>query len=131
MAKFRPHIAFVSIMFSYIIIRFVRSHYDVNEFVQGHLTDLLFVPAMFCFTLIIMRWFKKDEHFLIAPWMLIVQTGLIAYYFEFYLPENGREGHIHISDWLDVLMYGIGCLVYLILQMTWFKLKRDGKTTLI
>jgi hypothetical protein len=117
MAKYRAHIAFVLLMSFYFLIRYLRTTVDdLPTFVRYHLTDLLFVPAMSLFALIIIRFIKRDSG-LTIHWISVgVQVVLVSIYFEWYLPNNEPEGHIHVSDWMDCLMYVIGGILFLLFQ---------------
>jgi len=123
MAKYRPHIVFVLLMIAYIITRFVRAKYEVNEFVAFHLTDLLFIPAMACFALIFTRILKRDSTITISPWVVLIITILVAGYFEWYLPKYGPKHQIHVADIIDIAMYAIGMVAFLIVQYFFFRVK--------
>ncbi len=117
MAKYRPHIVFGLVMITYFLIRFIRSRFeDIPHFVRYYLTDLLFVPAMCLFALIILRFLKRNATLTIPWFAVLIQVILVSLYFEWYLPMNPPEGHIHVADLFDCLMYVIGGIGFLILQ---------------
>ncbi|MDG1331587.1 MAG: hypothetical protein P8P74_04610 [Crocinitomicaceae bacterium] len=117
MAKYRAHIAFVFIMSTYFLIRYLRSTIsELPDFIRFHLTDLLFVPAMSLFALIVIRYIRKDRAIKIHWFAVLVQVVLVSIYFEWYLPNNSPEGHIHISDLIDCLMYAVGGVVFILAQ---------------
>jgi branched-subunit amino acid transport protein len=117
MVKYRTHIAFVFIMSIYFLTRYLRVNFsDLPDFFRYHFTDLLFVPAMSLFALIIIRFMKRDATITIHWWAVALQVLIITLYFEWYLPNNPPEGHIHISDWVDSLMYVVGGILFILAQ---------------
>lgn len=117
MGKYRAHIAFLLLMSVYFLIRYLRVSFpELPNFVRFHLTDLLFVPTMSLFALIIIRWIKRDQTITIRWWTIAFQVLVVSLYFEWYLPQNPPEGHIHVSDWIDILMYSIGGLSFIVSQ---------------
>ena len=117
MVKFRAHIAFALLMSCYFLIRYLRMTVDeLPNFVRYHLTDLLFVPAMSLFALIIIRFTRKEAELTIPWYSVVIQVIAVSIYFEWYLPNNSPEGHIHIGDLMDCLMYAVGGVLFLIFQ---------------
>ena len=101
----------------YFIVRFIRIVFPESpDFIRYHLTDLLFIPAMSLFALIFGRFIKNDNTLKISPVLLFIQTSLVALYFEVYLPYYSPRASEYTSDFVDVIMYGIGALLFLILQ---------------
>lgn len=117
MVKYRPHIFFVGIMCSYFFVRFLRlSVEQLPEFIRFYLTDLLFVPAMCAFALIIVRLLKGDATLKISAFLVFTQVALVSLFFEWYLPYHSEKQDWYTSDMLDVVMYCIGGILFLILQ---------------
>lgn len=117
MVKMRAVTWFVSIMIVYFVVRYVRMMALLNsDFINFHLTDLLFVPAMCLFALIAVRWIKKDDSISIKPWMVGVQIVFVSVYFEWYLPNYRSQIHPYTSDITDVLMYFLGGVIFLMIQ---------------
>jgi len=117
MGKYSAHIAFVLLMATYFLIRYLRISFpDLPNFFRFHFTDLLFVPAMSLFALIIIRMVKRDRTITIQWWAVVVQVLIVTLYFEWYLPNNPPDGHIHVSDWVDCLMYATGGVAFIISQ---------------
>ena len=104
-------------MIIYFLIRYLRVSFpNLPEFFRYHLTDLLFVPAMSLFALIIIRFMKRNAEITVQWWAVAIQVVLITSYFEWYLPNNPPKGHIHISDWVDGLMYAMGGVLFILAQ---------------
>lgn len=117
MVKYRVYTYFVVTMILYFIVRFVRIVFpDSPDFIRYYLTDILFVPAMALFALIFARFFKNDPALKISPLLLLFQTVVIAFYFEYYLPNYSVRAVEYTSDLLDVVMYFIGAGLFLLLQ---------------
>ena len=117
MVKYRAHIAFVVLMFSYFLIRYLRFAFDVlPDFLRFHLTDLLFVPTMSLFALIILRFTRRDPTLKVHWLSVAVQVVIVSVYFEWYLPNNSPEEHIHVSDLVDCVMYALGGIIFILFQ---------------
>lgn len=104
-------------MFAYAFVRMVR-HLDLDVYpvIREQLTDVLFVPAMCTFALILTRIFKQNN-LLIIPWYyVLIQTLGIAIYFEWYLPNYPINGNQYTADIKDVYAYILGAVVYLFVQ---------------
>ena len=115
MVKNRLEITFTLIMALYFVTRWIRPIID-NSFVKHHLTDIYFVPAMCLFALFFVRKLKQNDRLQIPIHYIAIQVMLVAFYFEWYLPKYyGRPGW-YTSDWMDVLMYIIGGILFIGLQ---------------
>ncbi len=80
---------------------------------RWYLTDLLFVPAMCTFGLIVVRLVRRDSHAVLSWWHVYVQVIMVAFYFEWYLPSHYSQ---YTSDLWDVVMYALGGTIYLFVQ---------------
>lgn len=127
MVKYKAHIVFVLLMSFYFLIRYLRVTVEnLPDFIRFHLTDLLFVPAMSVFALIIIRFLKRDSTLTIHWLSVALQVVIVSIYFEWYLPNNAPAGHIHVSDWIDCLMYAIGGVLFILTQ-PYLRVKKDAK----
>lgn len=96
----------------YFLVRWVYI-FGTTGILRWYLTDLLFVPAMCLFGLIILRRLKNDR-FLRIPWYNVwLQVLAVSVYFEWYLPSQNSQ---YTSDPLDVAMYFIGGLLFILVQ---------------
>ena len=101
----------------YFMIRFIRFEFPTApDFIRFHLTDLLFVPAMALFALIAVRLVKNDLSLKITPLLVFFQTVIISIYFELYLPYYSPRANEYTSDFIDIIMYFSGALLFLVLQ---------------
>lgn len=66
--------------------------------------------------LIFGRFIKREPRLKIAPVLLFFQTSIVALYFELYLPFYSPRSTEYTSDLIDVLMYFIGAILFLIVQ---------------
>lgn len=124
MVKWRPHIVFVLLMMFYLIVRFLRvKHPELPSFFKFQITDLIFVPAMCCFALIFIRFFKRDSSLLIPWYSVLIQVLIVSVLFEWYLPKFGYADNIYTSDILDVIMYFLGGGIFILLQRFFFASK--------
>lgn len=113
-------------MICYVILRFLRiRHPELPSFVKFQLTDLIFVPAMSTFALVFTRLIKRDQSLLIPKLTILLLVICMSFLFEWYLPTYGYADNIYTADYLDVVMYGLGGLIYLFVQERYFK--QSGK----
>lgn len=116
MGNKKAFVYFIGVMTIYFLIRYLRTAISLPDFFRFHFTDLLFVPAMALFALIILRFIKKDEKLTIPFWTIFLQVVLVSFYFEFYLPNYQSHVHPYTSDPFDVLMYFVGGGMFVLLQ---------------
>lgn len=100
---------------------------DLPIFLKNHFTDLLFVPTMCLFSIIVLRFIRKDKYLIIPWYAVILQTIFISYYFEYYLPN--QENNPYVGDAIDVFYYFIGAVFYLILQRFSFRFFKNSHQT--
>lgn len=102
----------------------------IPNFVRYHLTDLLFVPAMSLFALIILRFTRRDRTVTIQWFSVAIQVVFVSLYFEWYLPNNSPKGHIHVGDIIDCLMYVLGGILFVLFQpFLKVRAKKNGTLT--
>jgi hypothetical protein len=113
MANRRIIISFFSLFGLYFIARFLRQNWaEAPLFLRFYFTDLLFVPTMCWSALFVVRWVKRNNSITISPVLIFIQVILVSIYFEWYLPNYKSHLHPYTSDYWDVLMYGLGGLIF-------------------
>ncbi len=85
---------------------------------------------MSLFALIVLRFTRRDPALTISWVSVVIQVIIVTVYFEWYLPNNSPEGHIHIADSVDCLMYILGGILFLVLQpYLTVRAKKNGTLT--
>ncbi|MFM7022318.1 MAG: hypothetical protein ACKOXB_05020 [Flavobacteriales bacterium] len=80
--------------------------------------DLLCMPLLLCFTLMLMRKIKRIE---LLHWKMILFALIyVSVIFEFILPRYSSK---YTSDMLDIIMYSIGSFAFYLLQKNTIKQK--------
>lgn len=98
-----------------------RNGFVAPQLVQGYLSDLLAVPLMLGVILIILRWYTNDPMFIISNLKILFAFIYISVAFEWFLPLYKSNFH---ADWWDAVAYGLGAIVYGVLQnATWINKK--------
>lgn len=121
MGKNKLTIWFIGFFTFYVLVRFVRTNWiDAPLFIKYYLTDLLFVPTMCLFALIIIRFIKRDKTITISLGLIFTQVALVSIYFEWYLPKFQSHVHPYTSDLWDVLLYVLGGFLFWKLQKKFF-----------
>jgi hypothetical protein len=121
MGKYKLTFWFFGFYGFYFLVRFIRTNWvDAPLFIKYYLTDLLFVPTMCLFALIIIRFLKRDNTITISPALIFTQIVLVSIYFEWYLPKYKSHIHPYTSDLWDVLMYILGGFLFWRLQKKFY-----------
>lgn len=114
---------FIGCMSLYAVIRLIRPELSNDWiFVKFYATDFIFVPAMCFFALFFIRLIRRDAS-VIPWWMVLVQTALISFYFEIYLPSNDVSLKGYVSDMFDIVFYFLGASVFIVIQHRSFRLQ--------
>lgn len=112
MVRSRATYLFFGLMTLYFLVRWFYL-FGTTGILRWYLTDLLFVPAMCTFALILIRWIKNDR-FLRIHWSSVaLQVITVSWYFEWYLPGQDIK---YTADPLDTVMYICGGALFLLVQ---------------
>ena len=119
MVRYRLHTYFVLLMFFYFSVRIIRVGVnDISDFIRFYLTDLIFVPTMALFSLIFVRFLKRNQTIRISPSLVFFQVVLVSLFFEWYLPNYSAKSDWYTSDPWDVFNYILGGFIFLLIQRT-------------
>ena len=90
-------------------------YFKVNlpEWVTSYGNDFLCMPIVFSICLKAVHLIKKDQSIRLDLVTIITLTTFYAVYFEWYLPKVEPR---YTADWLDVVMYFTGALLFYYLQ---------------
>lgn len=95
-----------------IVYLLQRLAYPLPSFINNYLNDLLAIPLTCWIILIVIRKFRQSN-FILTPLMIVMITLYFSIYFEWYLPQHH---HRYTSDYLDILCYSTGGIIYFLLQ---------------
>ena len=96
-----------------------KAQLPLPQWVNNYWNDLLCIPLVLGALTYSIRWLKKDDKFQFSLGFVIVLSSYYAVYFEYYLPKNNSR---YTSDWIDVLLYFSGGLLFYLFQKTSNKL---------
>jgi len=96
-----------------------KAQLPLPQWVNNYWNDLLCIPLVLGALTYSIRWLKKDDKFEFSLEFVIVLSSYYAIYFEYYLPKNNSR---YTSDWIDVLLYFSGGLLFYLFQKTSNKL---------
>lgn len=115
MIKSLPKIVSIGCIALYLLVKILKHlDYPMGFFMKNHLTDLLCMPLILYLIFWIVRFipaYKKLEKLPIVG--IVGVTIYWAFYFEYYLPTKSLQ---YTGDGLDVLMYFLGSLLFILLQ---------------
>lgn len=100
----------------YLLTRWARIHVDLPAFFRNHFTDLLFVPVQLITSLWLTRLVKRDPTIRISLVWIILQVVFVAFMFEWYMPNYGADREKFTGDILDVAMYALGGIAFVVFQ---------------
>lgn len=84
--------------------------FSLPTLVNNYANDLLCMPIVLKICQYAVRSIKKDKQLQIPIKIAVTLTLMYALYFEILLPKfNAR----YTADWIDVALYGIGCLFFI------------------
>lgn len=92
---------------------------NLHSFFAYYLTDLIFIPMQLTICLIVLRYLKKDFTLKIPISLILTITVAMSILFEWYLPIY-KNSRLHTGDFLDVVMYLLGAVVFILVQQKWF-----------
>ena len=81
--------------------------------INYYAADLLCMPLVLIVILALLRYFYSNQHFIIPLSAIVSLTIYYAVFFELLLPNISQR---YTADWVDVLMYAIGAIVFYLLQ---------------
>lgn len=81
--------------------------------VNNYLNDLLCIPLVLGALIFIIRKIKHDPKFKLPLGFIFILSSYYAVFFEYYLPKiNSR----YTSDWIDVVLYFLGGILFYLFQ---------------
>jgi hypothetical protein len=101
---------FVGGMVLYFFIRLSRDlNVELPEYISGYVNDLLCLPLVLWSILGILRWIHRPKLIVLSPAKLIVAWIAFSLLFEWILPLRSP---VYTADLLDVILYGVGALIF-------------------
>ena len=82
-------------------------------FVNNYLNDLLCIPLVLGALTFIIRKLKRDPRFTLPFGFIFILSSYYAVFFEYYLPKTNIR---YTSDWIDVLLYFLGGMLFYLFQ---------------
>ncbi|NNC82547.1 MAG: hypothetical protein HKN79_03140 [Flavobacteriales bacterium] len=108
----------------HLLVRF--SEHSSPEWINSYLGDLLCMPILLSFTLLVLRYVTRLPRFVLGPMHILVSVIYVSLVFEWLLPHCFYR---YTSDPIDVGMYVLGARIYLLLQENLFlSLRPDGNS---
>jgi len=81
--------------------------------VNNYLNDLLCIPLVLGALIFIIRKLKHDPRFTLPFGFIFILSSYYAIFFEYYLPKINIR---YTSDWIDVLLYFLGGILFYLFQ---------------
>lgn len=95
----------------HLVLKF--SQVPVPMFFSHYFADLLCMPLLLSFAVLVMRWVREDAGLYLSQAMILVATLYVSLVFECGLP---LFFHRYTADVWDVVMYGVGGVLFCVFQ---------------
>jgi hypothetical protein len=89
------------------------SQYPVNEWISSYLADVLCLPILLSYILLVLRYFKKEPLLWLNTPQIIFLFLYVSLLFEFILPKYSER---YIADVYDVIAYALGAIFFYFFQ---------------
>lgn len=93
------------------------SNLTLPTWVHFYVNDFLCMPIIFSVCLAVMRYLKKDDNLYMPNSIILLITAYYSVHFEWLVPKFYER---YSSDWVDVLLYIVGALLFSIFQKKLF-----------
>ena len=108
---------FLILCIIYAINKYFQSNFRgatfYEVFLKNHLNDVLFIPIVLIICLAFVRLIKRSPKLLLDMYIVWLMTIFYSILFEFIAPFYFTHS---IADVIDVIMYAIGALIFLLIQ---------------
>ena len=120
------YIFFFNAVFIFLSIYILNSaEVDMPTWITSYVNDFLCMPVVLTICLKTLHYIKKDNAVLLPLLPILTLTSFYALYFEWYMPQVET---LYTADWVDVIMYFGGALLFYWLQFISSKKKRPNRT---
>lgn len=117
----RRYFLLIGLSIAYLVHLWLKfGQVPVPVFFSHYFADLLCMPLLLSYTLLFMRWFRGEPDLRLSPVMILAGVAYVGVVFEWILPHFFRR---YTADVWDVVMYGIGGLLYDFFQDRLVKIK--------
>ena len=120
------YIFFFNAVFIFLSIYILNSaEVDMPTWITSYVNDFLCMPVVLTICLKILHYIKKDTTILLPLLPILILTSFYSFYFEWYMPQVETR---YTADWVDVIIYFAGALLFYSLQFISTKKKRPNRT---
>ncbi len=111
---FKKYSILLTMSFSYLIHLFFKyMHYNVYRLFSNYFADILCLPLLLSFSLLLLRYLKKENNLWLNLRQIIFTLIYTSILFEFILPKYNNR---YTSDFFDLFAYSFGALFFYIFQ---------------
>ena len=111
---FRKYSILLILSFSYLVHLFFKyGQYNVPWFFSNYFADVLCLPLLLSFSLLLLRHFKKENTLWLNTNQIIFTLIYTSILFEFVLPKYSDR---YTSDFFDFFAYSFGTFFFYIFQ---------------
>lgn len=111
--RFFKHYLFWLFAIGYLASLYFKFYKPSDSFLNNQFADLLCMPIVFYIASNLISLIKKDSFFRLSKLQVFVGFLYFSVLFEVILPNYNSK---YTGDWFDVLMYGLGSLIYYMIQ---------------
>lgn len=120
------YLFFFYAVFIFLSINILSSaNVDMPNWITAYVNDFLCMPVVLAICLKTVHYLKKDNAILLPLLPILTLTSFYTLYFEGYMPQVETR---YTADWVDVIMYFGGALLFYGLQFVSSKKKSPNRT---
>ncbi|PQJ78634.1 hypothetical protein BTO18_05280 [Polaribacter porphyrae] len=103
----------ISLFIAFIIYFFQFLKIDLHYLINNYVNDFLIIPIVLFICLLFLRWSRNNKNFTLSLPIVIYLCIMYSILFEFIFPNFLAR---YTKDYIDVLLYFAGGLLFYLLQ---------------
>ncbi|MFN4762794.1 hypothetical protein ACKGJN_06705 [Gillisia sp. Q332] len=119
------NVFFFNAVFIFLSISILAAKVNLPNWITSYVNDFLCMPVVLTVCLKTVQYIKKDNAVLLPLLPILTLTSFYSIFFEWYMPQVETR---YTADWVDVIMYFSGALLFYSLQFISTKKKRPNRT---
>lgn len=119
------NVFFFNAVFIFLGISILAAKVNLPNWITSYVNDFLCMPVVLTVCLKTVQYIKKDNAVLLPLLPILTLTSFYSIFFEWYMPQVETR---YTADWVDVIMYFSGALLFYSLQFISTKKKRPNRT---
>jgi hypothetical protein len=99
-----------AVLYAALLVTTRALYWMPPHWASSWLADALCMPVVLTLALAVQRWMRRKPTFVLPGLWVLLAWAAVSIWFEVVAPQ--LLPHRYTADWLDVLAYGVGSLVF-------------------